>query len=88
MKVAAKLYAISILALSIPAPALAQAPDWSQRGDYYPPSNTIVQQPSPRQTYRFRQGDYYAPGGTNVQQPTPRQQYLFQHGDYYEPGRY
>jgi hypothetical protein len=83
-----KMILIAALALSASTPALAQQPEWSQPGDYYSPSYTYQQQPTPRQQYFFQQGDYYAPGPTVQQQPTPRQQYLFRHGDYYAPGRY
>jgi hypothetical protein len=62
MKAVTKSSLIAALALSIPAPVLAQSPNWSQQGDYYAPGNTIVQQPTPRQLYLYRHGDYYAPG--------------------------
>jgi hypothetical protein len=52
---------VSVLALMLAAPAAAQQADWSQKGDYYAPSATVVQQPTTAQTKRFEEGDYYAP---------------------------
>jgi hypothetical protein len=76
---------ISVLALLITAPALAQQPDWSQKGDNYAPTTTIVQQPTAAQTKRAEEGDYYAPGKTVVQQPTAAELKQEREGDYYAP---
>jgi hypothetical protein len=79
---------ITIFALSIPAPALAQPADLSQDGDYYAPGRTIVEQPTPQETKQFQEGDYYAPDKTTVRRSTPREKNLIRQGDYYAPGRY
>lgn len=76
----------AVLLLPVVAPALAQQPDWSQRGDYYAPERTIVQRATPRELNKFRDGDYYAPTNTIVQQATPHQFKKFREGDYYAPG--
>ena len=85
MKKISASYLIAILTLAAPTAALAQAPNWSQQGDYYAPSGTIVQQASPQELRQFREGDYYARGNTTVEQPTARQLRRFRQGDYYAP---
>jgi hypothetical protein len=85
MKTTTKLFSIALLALSIPLPAFAQAPNWSQQGDYYQPRNTIVQQPTAHQLKRFKEGDYYASGRSTVLQPTPEILNEDREGDYYAP---
>jgi hypothetical protein len=59
--VTTKLALGAVLALSMTAPVLAQQPNWSQQGDYYAPSKTIVQQPTAQELRQAEQGDYYAP---------------------------
>ena len=76
-----------IIALAAPAGALAQSPNWSQRGDYYAPEGTVTQRASSRASSQFWEGDYYAPHGTVVEQPTARQSRRFREGDYYAPQR-
>jgi hypothetical protein len=75
--------AVGILALSMSGPSWAEQPDWSQQGDYYPPSTTAVQRATPQE--QFQGGDYYAPGKTTVLQPTPQELNQFRDGDYYAP---
>lgn len=89
MKAVMKVCLMTALGVSISAPAMAQAPHWSQGGDYYAPNRTMVQQPSPQEQNEFRGGDYYdyAPGRRSVRQPTARQLNEIRHGDYYAPGR-
>jgi hypothetical protein len=88
MKAVMKVCLIIAFGLSISAPAMAQAPHWSQRGDYYAPNRTIMQQSTPQELNEFRGGDYYAPGRSPVQQPSARELNEARHGDYYAPGRY
>lgn len=88
MKTAIKICLITTLGLSMSAPAVAQAPNWSQDGDYYAPNRTIVQQSTPQELTEFRGGDYYAPSKSHVKQPTARELNEVRHGDYYAPGRY
>jgi hypothetical protein len=55
-----KLSMLSVFALLIAAPAAAaQLP--ATEGDYYAPTNTVVQQPTAAQTKQAQEGDYYAP---------------------------
>ena len=76
---------LSTAAFSGAAPASAQEPDWNQRGDYYAPSGTTVQQPSAPQLRHDKEGDYYPPGRTIVQRPTSQELNQVRHGDYYPP---
>jgi len=85
MTIITKLSMFSVLGLIIAAPAAAQKPDWSQKGDYYAPDKTIMQQQTPREPKQIRDGDYYAPDRTIVQQPTARELKRDSEGDYYVP---
>jgi hypothetical protein len=71
------------LALSLSTQSMAQQPNWSQPGDYYPPSKGVAQQFYDQAQSQFRNGDYYAPGKSHVQRPTSAQLKRFQQGDYY-----
>jgi hypothetical protein len=77
--------AVGLVALSLAGPALAQSTDWSQPGDYYRPSQTIVQKPTLQQKRRFEEGDYYKSVPTVVQPANPGEQRQFEDGDYYAP---
>jgi hypothetical protein len=60
MTITSKLSMVSVLALLIAAPAAAAqlpAPD----GDYYAPTNTVVQQPTAAETKQAEKGDFYGP---------------------------
>ena len=60
MTITTKLSMLSVLALLIAAPAVAaQLP--TTGGDYYAPTNTIVQQPTAQELKQAEQGDFYAP---------------------------
>jgi len=85
MTITTKLSLACLLTLFIVAPATAQQPDWSQRGDYYAPGRTIAQQPTQQELKQEQTGDYYAPGKTMVQQPTPGETRQERQGDYYTP---
>ncbi|HEX3502122.1 MAG TPA: hypothetical protein VHU22_01880 [Xanthobacteraceae bacterium] len=62
MKAIATKFALgAVLALSMSATAFAQQANWSQQGDYYAPSKTVVQQPTAQELRQAEQGDYYAP---------------------------
>lgn len=61
MTITAKFSMLSVLALLTAAPAMAEQPDWSQKGDYYAPSTTVVQQPTAAELKQEKEGDYYAP---------------------------
>lgn len=87
MTIITKLSLISGLALLIAAPAAAQQADWSQRGDYYAPSPTVVQQPTAVEQKQAKDGDYYAPAKTTVQQPNAAEVKQDKEGDYYAPNK-
>lgn len=60
MTITSKLSMVAILATLIAAPAAAaQLP--ATGGDYYAPTNTIVQQPNAQELNQEQQGDSYAP---------------------------
>jgi hypothetical protein len=83
MNIPTKVSLVSVLALLIAAPAMAQPP--ATDGDYYASTKTIVQQPTSAQTKQVEEGDYYAPVPTIVQQPTAQEFRQVQEGDYYPP---
>ncbi|MGA2892323.1 MAG: hypothetical protein ABSE22_05595 [Xanthobacteraceae bacterium] len=85
MTIITKCSLISVLALLTAAPVAAQQADWSQKGDYYAPSPTVVQQPTAAELNRAKEGDYYAPTKTIVQQPTAAELRQDKEGDYYAP---
>jgi hypothetical protein len=58
MTTTTKLSMISVLALLIAAPAAAQQP--VTEGDYYAPTQTIVQQTTTQELKQAQEGDYYA----------------------------
>jgi len=86
MKMVRKMFFIAGLAAFIPAPVFAQSTDLVKQGDYYAPSQTVVQHATPQELNEFKQGDYYAPGKTVVQQPTAQELNQAREGDFYAPG--
>jgi hypothetical protein len=60
MTITRKLSMVSVLALLMTAPAAA-AQLSATEGDYYAPTNTIVQQPTAQELKQAQEGDYYAP---------------------------
>ena len=85
MKMLSKMFVIAGLAAFIPAPVFAQSTDLVKQGDYYAPSQTIVQHATPQELNEFKQGDYYAPTKTVVQQPTAQELNQAREGDFYAP---
>jgi hypothetical protein len=59
MTVTTKLSMLSVLAVLIAAPAVA-AQSSATDGDYYAPTNTIVQHPTARELNQAQEGDFYA----------------------------
>jgi len=86
MKMVRKMFFIAGLAAFIPAPVFAQSTDLVKQGDYYAPSQTVVQHATPQELNEFKQGDYYAPGKTVVQQPTAQELNQARQGHFYAPG--
>ena len=80
-----KLCLTAVLALIVAAPALAQQPAQPHEGDYYTPSKTVVQQPTPQAARQVKDGDYYAPSNGAAQQPTTQELQQAHEGDYYAP---
>jgi len=58
MKMVRKMFFIAGLAAFIPAPVFAQSTDLVKQGDYYAPSQTVVQHATPQELNEFKQGDY------------------------------
>jgi hypothetical protein len=85
MKMLSKMFVIAGLAAFIPAPVFAQSTDLIKQGDYYAPTNTVVQRATPQELNEFKQGDYYAPSKTVVQQPTAQELNQAREGDFYAP---
>jgi hypothetical protein len=85
MTITTKLSLVSLLALSIATPALAQQADWSQKGDFYAPAATAVQQPTAAQMKQAEEGDFYAPTATIAQRPTAAGLKQAEQGDFYAP---
>jgi len=85
MKMVRKMFFIAGLAAFIPAPAFAQSTDLLKQGDYYAPTQTVVQQVTPQEVNEFKQGDFYAAGTTSVQHATPQELNEIRQGDYYAP---
>jgi opacity protein-like surface antigen len=83
MTITTKLSVVAVLALLIAAPA--QAADWSQKGDFYAPVATVVQQPTAAQMKQAEEGDFYAPTATIVQRPTATELKQAEEGDFYAP---
>jgi hypothetical protein len=81
MKMLSKMFVIAGLAAFVPAPVFAQSTDLIKQGDYYAPTQTVVQ----HATGQEQQGDYYAPSQTVVQQPTSQQLNQTREGDFYAP---
>jgi hypothetical protein len=86
MKMVRKMFFIAGLAAFIPAPVFAQSTDLVKQGDYYAPTQTVVQRAAPQELNEFKQGDYYAPAKTVVQQPTAQELNQAREGDFYAPG--
>jgi hypothetical protein len=85
MKMLSKMLVIAGLAAFVPAPAFAQSTDLIKQGDYYAPTQTVVQHSTPRDLNEIKQGDYYAPSKTVVQQPTAQELNQAREGDFYAP---
>jgi hypothetical protein len=85
MKMLSKMFVIAGLAAFIPAPVFAQSTDLIKQGDYYAPTNTVVQHASPQELNEIKQGDYYAPSKTVVQQPNAQELNQAREGDFYAP---
>ena len=85
MKMLSKMFVIAGLAAFIPAPVFAQSTHLIKQGDYYAPTNTVVQHASPQELNEFKQGDYYAPSRTVVQQPNAQELNQAREGDFYAP---
>jgi hypothetical protein len=85
MKVLSKMFVIAGLAAFVPAPVFAQSADMIKQGDYYAPTQTVVQHATAQELNELRHGDFYAPSQTAVQQPTAQELNQAHHGDFYAP---
>jgi hypothetical protein len=86
MKMLSKMFVIAGLAAFVPAPVFAQSTDLIKQGDYYAPTQTVVQHATPQELKKIKQGDYYAPSNTVVQQPTTQELNEARQGDFYGAG--
>src|SRR5260370_5014078 len=86
MKMLSKMFVIAGLAAFVPAPVFAQSTDLITQGDYYAPTQTVVQHATPQELNEIKQGDYYAPSNTVVQHPTAQDLNRTHQGDFYAPG--
>ena len=85
MKMFGKMFVIAGLAAFVPAPVFAQSTDLIKQGDYYAPTQTVVQHATAQELNEFKQGDYYAPSETVVQQPSGQELNEAREGDFYAP---
>jgi hypothetical protein len=85
MKVLGKMFVIAGLAAFVPAPVFAQSADMIKQGDYYAPTQTVVQHATAQELNELRRGDFYAPSQTAVQQPTAQELNRAREGDFYAP---
>ena len=86
MKMLSKMFVIAGLAAFVPAPVFAQSTDLIEQGDYYGPTQAVVQHATPQELNEIKQGDYYAPSNTVVQQRTAQELSQARQGDFYAPG--
>jgi hypothetical protein len=86
MKMLSKMFVIAGLVALVPAPVFAQSSDMIKQGDYYAPTQTVVQHATPQELNEIKQGDYYAPSNTVVQEPTAQELNQAREGDFYAPG--
>jgi hypothetical protein len=86
MKMLSKMFVIAGLAAFVPAPVFAQSTDLIKQGDYYAPTQTVVQQATPQELNEIKQGDYYAPSNPGVEQPTTQELNEARQGDFYGTG--
>lgn len=86
MKMFGKMFVIAGLAAFVPASVFAQSTDLIKQGDYYVPTQSVVQHATPQELNEIKQGDYYAPSNTVVQQPTAQELNQARQGDFYAPG--
>jgi protein-disulfide isomerase len=85
MKVLSKMFFIAGLAAFVPAPVFAQSADMIKQGDYYAPTQTVVQHATAQELNEFRHGDFYAPSQTAVQQSTAQEMNQAREGGFYAP---
>jgi hypothetical protein len=85
MKMLSKMFVVAGLAAFVPAPVFAQSTDLIKQGDYYAPTQTVVQHATGQELNEFKQGDFYAPTKTIVQEPTAQELNQAREGDFYAP---
>jgi hypothetical protein len=86
MKMLSKTFVIAGLAAFVPAPVFAQSADLIRQGDYYAPTQTVMQHATAQELNQFKRGDFYAAGKDVVQQPTAQELNQTRQGDFYAPG--
>ena len=61
MKMLSKTFVIAGLAAFVPAPVFAQSANLIRQGDYYAPTQTVMQHATAQELNQFKRGDFYAP---------------------------
>src|SRR6516162_4333396 len=61
MKMLSKMFVIVGLAAFVPAPGFAQSADLIKQGDYYAPTQTVVQHATSQELNQAHEVDFYAP---------------------------
>jgi hypothetical protein len=85
MRMLSKMLVIAGLAALVPAPVFAQSSDLIKQGDYYAPTQIVVQHATPQELNELKQGDFYAQTKTVVEQPTAQELNQAREGDFYAP---
>ncbi|HET8919367.1 MAG TPA: hypothetical protein VFN27_06780 [Xanthobacteraceae bacterium] len=85
MRMLSKMLVIAGLAALVPAPVFAQSSYMIKQGDYYAPTQTVVQHATPQELNEFKQGDFYAQTKTVVERPTAQELNQARQGDFYAP---
>jgi hypothetical protein len=80
-----KMFVIAGLAAFVPAPVFAQSTDLIRQGDYYAPTQTVMQHATAQELNQFKWGDFYGAAKDVVQQPTAQELNQAREGDFYAP---
>ena len=83
MKMLSKMFVIAGLAAF--APVFAQSTDLIRQGDYYAPTQTVMQHATAQELNQFKRGDFYAVAKNAVQRPTAQELNQTREGDFYAP---
>ena len=85
MRMLGKMFVIAGLAAFDPAPVFAQSTELIRQGDYYAPTQTVMQHATAQELNQFKRGDFYAAAKDVVPQPTAQELNQAREGDFYAP---